>query len=192
MSVVGSRPHASACATCARPISPPSRHTYEFNDMFCALNGATRNPRRRKWRQMAVAIQLLPTCDAVPATMSARAAIPLLAGSASDGIVSRESRKDDRPTNPIPRGAVRQRVRQVSWLTAHGPRRNAFPGFCRVAMDHGQASPITVAGPRGILTRFPILSVSRNATEAPNTRLGNQTAQPPAWKVSVQRKRGQA
>ena len=35
----------------------------------------------------------------------------------------------------------------------------AFPGVNRVAEYKWQpASPITVAGPRGILTRFPILS----------------------------------
>ena len=43
----GSSPHASACATCARPISPPPRHGYELFDMFCALNGATRHARAR-------------------------------------------------------------------------------------------------------------------------------------------------
>ena len=40
----GSRPQASAWATCARPISPPWRHGYELFDMFCALNGATATP----------------------------------------------------------------------------------------------------------------------------------------------------
>ena len=34
--------------------------------MFCALKGATRMPRLRRWRQIAVVNQLLPECDAVP------------------------------------------------------------------------------------------------------------------------------
>ena len=37
--------------------------------MFCALNGATRTPRRRSHAQTAVAIQLLPTWEAVPPTI---------------------------------------------------------------------------------------------------------------------------
>ena len=41
--------------------------------MFCALKGATRQPRRARERQIAVAIQLFPTWDAVPATIKARA-----------------------------------------------------------------------------------------------------------------------
>lgn len=40
--------------------------------MFCALNGATRVPRRAKSRQIAVAIQLLPTLEPVPPTKIAR------------------------------------------------------------------------------------------------------------------------
>ena len=36
--------------------------------MFCALNGATRMPRRRSQAQIAVAIQLLPACDETPPT----------------------------------------------------------------------------------------------------------------------------
>src|SRR4051812_29645035 len=64
----GSRPHASACATCARPISPPPRHGYELLDMFCALNGTTATPRWRSHAQIAVAIQLLPAFDEVPPT----------------------------------------------------------------------------------------------------------------------------
>ena len=60
MSGSGSSPQASACATCARPISPPPGHAYELFDMFCALNGATRQPRSRSQAQIAVAIQLFP------------------------------------------------------------------------------------------------------------------------------------
>jgi hypothetical protein len=47
-------------------------------------------------------------------------------------------------------------VRQVSWLSGHRGRPGLprFPGGRRSE----RPSPITVAGPRGILTRFPILS----------------------------------
>src|SRR5438445_1582085 len=69
----GSSPHASACATCARPISPPTRHGYELFDMFCALNGATDTPLPRSHAQIAVAIQLLPEFDEVPPMKSGRA-----------------------------------------------------------------------------------------------------------------------
>ena len=37
--------------------------------MFRALKGATATPRRRSQRQIAVAIQLLPTWDPVPPTI---------------------------------------------------------------------------------------------------------------------------
>ncbi len=40
--------------------------------MFCALNGATDTPLRRRWAQMAVAIQLLPAFEDVPPTNSER------------------------------------------------------------------------------------------------------------------------
>ena len=40
--------------------------------MFCALNGATRTPSCCSIRHRPVARMLLPTCDAVPANMSAR------------------------------------------------------------------------------------------------------------------------
>src|SRR2546425_2431256 len=66
MSTVGSTPAASACAAWARPISPPSIVTDEFNAMFCDLNGATRYPARAKRRQKAVARTDLPTADPVP------------------------------------------------------------------------------------------------------------------------------
>ena len=45
MRTSGSTPAASACRYCAAPISPPST-TRALFDMFCALNGATRTPRR--------------------------------------------------------------------------------------------------------------------------------------------------
>jgi hypothetical protein len=41
--------------------------------MFCALNGATRTPRRLNQAQIAVVIQLLPLFDAVPPTKIGRA-----------------------------------------------------------------------------------------------------------------------
>ena len=47
-------------------------------DMFCALNGATRRPRCFKCRQIAVVIQLFPTCDAVPPTKMAFARLTRL------------------------------------------------------------------------------------------------------------------
>ena len=42
MAASGSMPAASACTTCARPISSPLAVIDEFNAMFCDLNGATR------------------------------------------------------------------------------------------------------------------------------------------------------
>lgn len=41
--------------------------------MFCALNGATRSPRRTSRRHSAVAIQLLPALELVPPTKIALA-----------------------------------------------------------------------------------------------------------------------
>src|SRR5207245_1005902 len=66
MSTVGSTPAASAWAAWARPISPPSIVTDEFNAMFCDLNGATRYPARAKRRQKAVARTDLPTAELMP------------------------------------------------------------------------------------------------------------------------------
>ena len=45
--------------------------------MFCALNGATRQPRSRSQAQIAVAIQLFPAFDVVPPTKMGRALILL-------------------------------------------------------------------------------------------------------------------
>ena len=42
MRVSGSIPAASACTTCARPISPPFLVMKEFSAIFWLLNGATR------------------------------------------------------------------------------------------------------------------------------------------------------
>ena len=41
ISTVGAMPAASACITCARPISSPSAVMNELSAMFCDLNGAT-------------------------------------------------------------------------------------------------------------------------------------------------------
>ena len=46
ISTEGSAPQASACTTCARPISSPSRVMKELSAMFWLLKGATRKPRR--------------------------------------------------------------------------------------------------------------------------------------------------
>ena len=70
---------------------------------------------------------------AVPTLMPALAAPLIRPGKPGEG-VSRAFRKEDRPTYPAPRGAVRLRVRQVSWLTACRPGCGAFPGPCRVAV----------------------------------------------------------
>ena len=72
MSTCGHARAASACASCARPISPPSGVTAALSAMFCALNGATRTPRRAQMRQSAVHRRLLPTDEAVPCTMIVR------------------------------------------------------------------------------------------------------------------------
>src|SRR5690606_19520885 len=70
----------AACTAWARPISPPSGVTAALFDMFCALNGATRTPRRASARHSPAAIRLLPTLEPVPSTAmaSARAIYPLV------------------------------------------------------------------------------------------------------------------
>ena len=75
MSTVGAMPAACAWTACARPISPPSAVTYALSAMFCALNGATLRPSCRNRRHSAEVTMLLPTEDAVPWTMMARAVI---------------------------------------------------------------------------------------------------------------------
>jgi hypothetical protein len=77
---------ASACSACARPISPPCAVTNEFNDMFCALKGATFTPRRESNRHRPATITLLPTSDPVPKTAIALAClltVPMSQGGAS-------------------------------------------------------------------------------------------------------------
>ena len=58
---------ATAWIHWARPISRPSAVTIELFDMFCALYGATRNPRRASTRHNPVTTTLLPASDVVPA-----------------------------------------------------------------------------------------------------------------------------
>ncbi len=67
----GSIPAACACMARARPISAPLAVTNEFSDIFCALNGATRTPRRASARHRPAVSTLFPTSDAVPATSNA-------------------------------------------------------------------------------------------------------------------------
>ncbi len=67
----GSRPAASAWATWARPISPPSTVTKELLDIFWALKGATLKPRLLNILQKAVTAMDLPTSLPVPRNMSA-------------------------------------------------------------------------------------------------------------------------
>src|SRR5688572_14556875 len=68
IAVVGSTRAATAWSHWARPISPPSRHTIELFDMFCALNGATRRPRRTSARHRPETTTDLPASEEVPAT----------------------------------------------------------------------------------------------------------------------------
>src|SRR5438874_689283 len=69
MSAVGATPAAAACTAWARPISAPSAQTAALFDMFCALNGATRTPRRAKMRHSAAVSKLLPTDELAPCTI---------------------------------------------------------------------------------------------------------------------------
>src|SRR5437588_5795665 len=73
MCTLGETRAARACRACARPISPPSTVTAALLDMFCGLNGRTLNPRFANARASPATISDLPTSDAVPCTMSARA-----------------------------------------------------------------------------------------------------------------------
>jgi hypothetical protein len=126
--------------------------------MFCALNGATRTPRRRSERQIAVAIQLLPAWDDVPTTIMALACTRF--SEPNDGakgtVQARVGAEAHQPTFTFSSKQRPACSRQVSWLSGHRRRPGLprFPGGLRIE----RPSPITVAGPRGILTRFPILS----------------------------------
>ena len=70
----GSTPPASAWRYWATPISP-SATTRALLDMFCALNGATRTPRRAKLRASAVVKRLFPA--KLEVAWIARALIPV-------------------------------------------------------------------------------------------------------------------
>src|SRR5579859_10532 len=85
MSTVGSTPAACAWANWARPISPPAGHTAALLDMFWALNGATRSPRRANKRHSPATSVLLPADEAVPWTMSTGAS-PSVTGDSRDGL----------------------------------------------------------------------------------------------------------
>src|SRR5258708_14099826 len=85
MSTVGSTPAAWAWANWARPISPPAGHTAALLDMFWALKGATRSPRRANKRHSPATSVLLPAEDAVPCTMSTGAR-PLTTGDPRYGL----------------------------------------------------------------------------------------------------------
>src|SRR5438874_13144662 len=102
----GSRPQASACATCARPISPPPAHGNEWFDMFCALNGATATPFRRNQAQIAVTIQLLPALDDVPPTKIERARGPLLLTTPSFRVGFRVESARPHPNCPFSSGGA--------------------------------------------------------------------------------------
>ena len=65
----GSARAATAWTHCARPISRPSAVTIELFDMFCALNGATRTPRRASARHRPVVTTVLPASEVVPSTI---------------------------------------------------------------------------------------------------------------------------
>src|SRR5690348_14223225 len=75
MWTLGATRAARACSAWARPISPPSAVTAALLDMFCGLNGCTRNPRLANARARPATTSDLPTSEPVPCTISARAAI---------------------------------------------------------------------------------------------------------------------
>ena len=59
-------PAASACITCALPISRPSSVIYEFKAIFCDLNGATLYPSCANTLHNPPARILFPAFDIVP------------------------------------------------------------------------------------------------------------------------------
>ena len=69
----GFTPAASACTTCARPISSPSSVIYELSAIFCDLNGAVLKPSCLKILHNAAAIMLFPALDIVPCIIIALA-----------------------------------------------------------------------------------------------------------------------
>src|SRR5262249_2919465 len=115
MSTVGASPQAAACTAVARPISAPSAQTAALFDMFWALNGAVRRPRRTKIRHRAATSRLLPTDELVPWTMSVLPMALLATGKMvrvvqpnQDGPAGREiqfaDRRDIEPERPVRRG----------------------------------------------------------------------------------------
>src|SRR5579859_2377845 len=110
MSTVGSTPAACAWANWARPISPPAGHTAALLDMFWALNGATRSPRRANKRHNPATSVLLPADDAVPWTMSTGARVSAI-GDSRDGLdqalaIIGQAAGDAHPVGQTERGAV--------------------------------------------------------------------------------------
>src|SRR5258708_8768815 len=75
-------PAAIACTAWERPTSLPPGATTELSAMFCALNGATRTPRRDSQRQMPAVTTDLPASECVPQTSSA----PLIAAPVSGDV----------------------------------------------------------------------------------------------------------
>ena len=63
---IGATPAASACTTCARPISSPSSVIKEFSAIFWDLNGATRYPSCLNILQSPAHRRLFPALDIVP------------------------------------------------------------------------------------------------------------------------------
>src|SRR5258708_9901699 len=109
MSTVGSTTAACAWANWARPISPPAGHTAALLDMFWALNGATRSPRRANNRHSPATRVLLPADDAVPWTMSTGAR-PLATGHPPDSLdqtlALRRQAASDAYTAPYPESSA--------------------------------------------------------------------------------------
>ena len=66
IAAIGSIPAASACITCALPISRPSSVMYEFNAMFWDLNGAAFTPSCASTRRSPPVSTLFPAFDMVP------------------------------------------------------------------------------------------------------------------------------
>ena len=104
MAASAGTPAAAACIAWARPISAPSGATIELLDMFCALNGATRTPRRASQRQIPAVMTDLPASDVVPATSSeplVEGTVPLLpppsAGTPPAGASPRRGRTAKKP-----------------------------------------------------------------------------------------------
>src|SRR6266478_1681921 len=111
----GRTPAASACRTCARPISDPSAQTPALFDMFCALNGATRSPRRANHRQSAAVRNDFPASLLQPRTMIACFAIGSLeaeraAGDQEPGLVRRRGSPLAEPTSQIAEAAQERRI----------------------------------------------------------------------------------